>query len=576
MVHDLVSCGVVARLFVLGLTLASACAPDIDYAQTKLEFEVVSPAVPGGGAQVYAAAGNIIFTATHISKDGGATWRENNAALIPTTALAPSEAQLVIATTQFGWGRWDMATDQVLSLSPQSAIGNTLHVRKNNLTILVNVNGQQTIARQLKGGHWGQQAVPNPPTVPATPFEVIAINSNQDVALAVTTWGVYRSTDDGITWTFLYTPSALIVSGLEPLVVLPDGRFLLFAANHTATVHDAQGMPTGVTTPAFPANKRVPCLGGIVAGDKFTKDLGQTFEPLVPGGSLRPITVSSYECNGNQLTMFISAPSPWLVQTTELGKLSSPMVFAFNPVMPQMFQGVQAKDGTTLAGNLGWKPGDATWSIRIAPDAQLYALADGSIFGFKGTTTYRSKDGGATWTSGTSATVPQLATRFMSDAQHVLWASSGGSSGSKIFRSDDDGATWSTVSDKPYPSPELVAIAADGTFVAKSFGSGLYVSHDRGATWTDLPFPTPYSLELVVGTDAVTWDTADDNQLAHTWHLWRDYGLGNAYREITPTMGGMPIELGTAGAKVTIADDGHAYLFGGGTLQGVFRSTEPF
>ena len=577
-----------ARVLIVVLALAgAACAPEVDYATDKLELEVISPAVGGGGEDVFAAFGPIIFTQGHISKDGGATWRENNAAIIASSAVAVNAKQLVVRTTAFGIGRWDMDTDQVLSINSPYNLGN-FHVRQKNATLLAGINGGSThSARQLAGGQWSQSPLPQPPAQPPPVLDVSSFASNDLTVLLAATWGVYRSIDDGVTWTYVFTPAS--PQGQE-LLALPDGRFLLFSpVNQTAAVLDTMGMPTGVTTPAFPQlPRRVACLGVIVAGDKLTRDLGQTWEPLVPGSTFQPITVSTYACTGTSLLVFIKQPTPLLVPISTLGKLDPPLVFSPAPAMVTATKAVFASDGTVLAGNLAWKEGDPVWSLRILPDAEFFALGDGSLFGVKGTTTYRSRDSGATFTTATVATLPP-ATRFFATPDHTLWASRGElvttGFAAKLWRSDDDGATWSMVFDKlstynPDNShsgiaPELVAIADDGTFVAKAFAYGLYVSHDRGATWTDLPFPDGFALAFVTHAgNAVTFDPNDDPKLGgHVWHEWRDYGLGNAYRQVTPTMGGMSGELGTAGTVPLLDAQDRVYLFGGGSLLGVFRST---
>jgi hypothetical protein len=100
------------------------------------------------------------------SKDGGATWAMNNPAIQNEYAFAPAPDQLVVSTTQFGYGRWDAATDIVNSLDPPFAIAGVF-ARRGTATIFSALPGTKNVARQTKAGAWSMVTLPDPPSAPS-------------------------------------------------------------------------------------------------------------------------------------------------------------------------------------------------------------------------------------------------------------------------------------------------------------------------------------------------------------------------------------------------------------------------
>jgi hypothetical protein len=351
----------------------------------------------------------------------------------------------------------------------------------------------------------------------------------------------------------------------------------MFAPDRTATILDATGAPTTTVTPAWPALandvRKVPCLGAIIYGDKLTRDLGTTWEPLLPA-TPRPLQLGTYACGGDYLALHVVQPSRWTLRIDTLGTLGTP--YAIEPDTTTV-PVIQAGD-TFLAGDLAWKRGDEAWSLRILPQGNVYALRDGSLFAPSPTAVARSTDAGITWTTTPVTTPPPPADTFLADSSGTLWASAGDASAARLWRSDDNGVTWTQVFEQRVANgmaPRLVAIGADDTFVATEQGAGLDLSRDRGATWTQNPFPMGYHLVTVTNHgNALTYGKADEVD-GQVWHLWRDHGDGKAFAQLMPTVDGEAVNVGVDGDHARIGADDHLYLFGGGFFEGVWRSKDP-
>lgn len=562
------------------VALLGACSVDHGYEQRDLEVEPISPKKPGGGNAMYAVNGKILV-GSHISKDGGETWAGIHPAIVAASAVVWSEEEIVVQTTQFGLGRWTMANDLVTSTNQPNGTGGVFGVRSTG-TIITGTSSTN-LARQPAGGTWSNVAVPPPPANPGGIPTLMSIASNANASIVLTAWGLYRSTDDGASWGFVAQPA-----NAREVVALEDGRFLMFAADRSATVLDASGTPTTTVTPPWPSEstdvRKVACMGAVIYGDKLTRDLGATWEPLVPAGTPKQLQTSTYACGGDYLALQVVQPSRWTLKIDTLGSLGTPYAIEPATAFSSSSSAVVQAGDTFLSGDLAWKRGDAAWSIRIMPAGTIYALRDGSLFAPSPTAVARSTDAGLTWTTTPVTTPPPAADNFLSDSSGVLWASAGDMSSARLWRSADQGVTWTQVFDQRVTvanamttgmAPRLVAIGADDTFVATELANGLDISRDHGATWTQNPFPAAYRLVTVTNHgNALTVGKADDTN-GTVWHLWHDHGDGSAFAQLVPTVNGEAVDVGTDGQRARIGADDHLYLFGGGFFEGVWRSKEP-
>lgn len=561
------------RLWLLALC-ASGCTVDYDFETEPLHFEMISPPQYSGGEVPFVARGNVVLTNTQITFDGGVSWRTINPAIMPSTAQMARDGEIIVNTTAFGYGRWNLETDQVNSVNQPGGLA-PVHARATG-TILAGT-GTNSVGRQgpMQSG-WSMIAVPAPPGGAPGTLAVVAMASNSSITLMSSSWGIYRSMDDGASWEFVNAMS--LPQDIQPLL---DGRFLVFAADRTAVVHDAAGMPTSTITPQFPGNSsRFPCLGGIVVNAfpsplQITLDLGQTFTPIVDAPV--PVTVAGIACDGDHALAFVTAPNMWLVPVDAQRHLGRP--FPFYMSAPPNGDLVRAADGTFFVGGQSWKRGDDAWNVRFLPQLPIHALADGTLYAAQGTRVERSEDGGVTWQTSTVAQPVPDAKHFLGERDGTMWASvaqqnpQGVSNGAATtYRSDDGGLTWTmahALDGDLTRARELVAIGDDATFVAATPYGALATSHDRAASWTDLPFPMGYRLAFVTHDGgAVTIDALEDGPV---FHLWHDYGIGEAYKRLVPEVDGVGVNIEALRDKLVLDEEDHAYFLGAG----IFRSVEP-
>jgi len=594
----------------LGLcaALLAACSVDVDYERRTIAFDVVSPATPGGGADPIVAKGSTLFTG-YISRDDGVTWAQANPAIIINTAQISDDEHMIVNTTAFGWGRWNKTTDQVNTInSPTASIG-AIHLRPTG-TILLQQPQTTNVHRQTSDGAWTQAPLPVPPSgaSPAQPT-VSSIESTPTSAYLVSDWGIYRSTDDGASWTYVYKPNVLVT-----LLPFDDGRVAVMNQNRAIVeVLDANGAQTGTTSPQFMngggTGRIFTCMGAIVFGGYYSVDLGTTFMPITPDVPNIAFEVGSTVCGGDYLLVHIKTPSNWLVKISAFRQFDK--LYSYTPMYETSGGNyLKLNSGTVLAGNLAWKPGESTWSIRIQPNAsKIYVLGDDSLYAYSGRNVYRSTDDGVTWTTTMAPVDLPIWDNVFAETTGTMWASysQGGQGGdvisiqTKLWRSDDHGVTWMLVWDRtsmtmdagatstePY-APRLLAVASDGTFVGGAYRDGLFLSHDHGDTWTSSPFPPGYIFRYLTAknhgvtfddNDTPTDDVEDKTDAVRSFHLWHDYGAGDAFAQVTPlvptpTMGDLPADLSSALSTLSFDQSGFVWWYGGMPLQGVWKSREP-
>lgn len=608
--------GTVGELMKLvwSVLVLAACSVDIDYERTTLAFEPASPPKPGGGDSPMVASGTTILTNGYITWDDGATWRQKNPAVDTQYPQIWNDENLLVFTTAFGWGRWVRSTDQVGSIDPPFMPA-AIHLSKYTGSIIIQSGGTRTMARQTAAGAWSQSTLPDPPAIPPTGFALHDILATPDAVFAITSWGLYRSGDDGASWGWVNDPA--IPNGPK-FLELPDHRVAILTGqfNQIVNVFDSNGTLQNISSPQFPPSNSLnnnerfraySCLGAIVNNSQYSTDLGMTWKPLLPAIPNVSWTVDKTTCGGDYIAIHITQPVSWLVKMTTLEQLDFLYTFPVNAGGGGSLTGqyMRGANGTVFAEGLAWKPGDATWRIRLLPpNVQIYSLADGSLYGVDVVTVYRSTDDGLTWTETMVPMAPPGFDRVFSDPAGTYWASLPGPTTTadsifraKLYKSTDKGITWTTVSEM---APRLAAIARDGTFVATTGGTDFHVSRDQGATWsTAEPFPSGYNFLMLSGNDnGISYDANDGPKdrdehdadpdpvdYAPSFHVWDDYGAGNALRQVTPLvpaldpmtmeMTHLPADLGPVKPTMSVDAESYVWWYGGTPQQGAWRSLRP-
>ncbi|MCA1646976.1 MAG: hypothetical protein LC797_16440 [Chloroflexi bacterium] len=253
--------------------------------------------------------------------------------------------------------------------------------------------------------------------------------------------GVFRSTDDALTWTSVTMPAAHALLALDP-----TSTTVLYAAGGNQVF-------------------------------KSSND-GSTWSPILSTPSVQAIGIAVSPANHNLLYL-----------ATAQGSGS----FDFR----------RSLDGgatwTILEGPLNGPT--CTWTVLILfphPSNELRVLrTSGCYAGFSvsfGDSLKQSTDRGATFTSLFHPT-PLFPSRLVGGQgsqpmRFYLGAHFGASpGGGKLFRSDDDGATWTTILNFT-SGPSVSGLAYDPSAPGKVYAgltdATVQISHDAGSTWAQL------------------------------------------------------------------------------------------
>jgi len=206
--------------------------------------------------------------------------------------------------------------------------------------------------------------------------------------------------------------------------------------------------------------------------------------------------------------------------------------------------GAVAAQGTVLYGFLNgdvWTSTDdgaswqktATQPTESNSDPKAIAVLGDDVFVVDGAATFRTSDGGATWTQ-TPLTLGAVS--LLADpAKDAVYAVTVVGGGKGLFRSTDRGGSWTRIYD-PGLFANVGAVAVSGDVILLTVGAAFVRSDDSGATFDapvdNLPVPSTFSrapvslygdpngfyLTLALGTytsaDGQSWDGFSDGLTA--------------------------------------------------------------
>lgn len=220
--------------------------------------------------------------------------------------------------------------------------------------------------------------------------------------------------------------------------------------------------------------------------------------------------------------IFVGATSdtaaPMLMVSSDGGQTFAPQAWTATSGPPLRFV---ARAGCIVAGTAGGlcysTDGGITWALGGADlSSDLGIVTDGTNFLALATSTlfHRSADG-VTWTSALAASLPLTVIRDIAGASGALLIAGGNSSSprSRTYRSTNGGATWSlAISAATSTGTSMYPAAADGALCAVGHATnGVYFSGDSGATWalrTTTTGASPIRLavqgSVTLGTNATT------------------------------------------------------------------------
>jgi uncharacterized protein (TIGR03437 family) len=297
--------------------------------------------------------------------------------------------------------------------------------------------------------------------------------------------GVFRSTDNGATWTPANNGlgsleiQSLGVNGTTLFAGTPNGvyRSTDNGANWTAANN---GLGTNRAF-AFAAVGNNFFAGALPGGVFRTTDNGATWTPA-NNGLLVP-AVSSLAVNGT--TLFAGTAGGGVFRSTDGGASWTP---AINGMGPQTITALAVKGTTLFAGTLSgtvFRSTDngASWTaVNTGLSGQIInclAASSTSVFAGVNSGVFRTTDNGASWAASNTGLNGQLIFALAVNGQSLFAGTFAG-----VFRTTNGGASWTPVNNGLHNQVVLSLLVNGTTLFAGTGGSGVFRSTDNGASWT--------------------------------------------------------------------------------------------
>lgn len=421
-------------------------------------------------------------------------------------------------------------------------------------------------------------SLPQPTPTQTVPY-IQDLESNGSTLLTVSSWGVHRSTD-GATWE-LVTPT--LPGGGRDLIALADGRFVL-VGGETSYLFDAQGQAAG-TRPGFGVadGEAMACDdGSIVARGKLTRDVGSTWQRLVPDSL--DLVVERSGCGAGHYWALASS-SAWGYRLVRFDAPGAAGIAAGNwEATEGQWQAAgpsitRSDEGEFLVAGLAWHGAD--WSLRESP-SQIWA-SGGALFGASDAGTFLSLDHGATWRA---TEVPDLERpeAFARSGDALLVAQFTGDSSatedrwhSRVWRSVDDGASWTMACDQTATRSSGETVGEAHRFVGVSAGAWIAtdaVSTDQGATWTATETTGDRSLSFLTRNGHLVTTLPAASPKEDIWRVYADGGLGPLLATHRIEVDGTPVPASSL-RSIAFDDEGYVYVARGEPYVQIWRSTKP-
>ncbi|HEY9167515.1 MAG TPA: T9SS type A sorting domain-containing protein [Candidatus Kryptonia bacterium] len=306
--------------------------------------------------------------------------------------------------------------------------------------------------------------------------------------------GIFRSTDNGTSWTHVFAPA--ILGYIGPMAVTDTELFagttlgvVYHSADNGATWSESSlpGMNLSVQTMASVGTK---LYAGTYGGGVFVStDHGTSWTSMSVGmknSKVNAVAVKDSNIYAGTMAVGIfrstDGGNTWIQVNT--GLTNYPGLAGLNVV------GLAVNDSSLFAGV---EPGGVfkstddgdSWSqvgIQVPGLFGTFALTAKDTILFAGTLgpgIFRSTDGGTTWNlSNTGLSNTGVSALVASDSN--LFA---GTYGGGVFRSTNDGDNWTGAG---LTDHYVAALALNGTWLyARTYDAGLFVSTDFGANWTE-------------------------------------------------------------------------------------------
>lgn len=443
----------------------------------------VNTLVQSGTSLLAGTSGGGVFRST----DDGNTWTSSSMGLTEgdVRALAVSGSYTFVGTWGGGvhrssdegvsWRSANTGMPQYL-ITSVAALGTTVFAGTcNNGTMRSTDNGATW--KSVKG---------------LSTLTTIAFAKQGSTLFVGTDMGVYVSTDDGQSWQESLTVSltyGLTVLGSSVYACTFNSGVFRSTDNGTTWTGLNNGIPEGTTLTALAANGGDVYVAGtrldwqtykIYGGLYCSSDGGSSWTEQNIG--LSSLDIKTVIARGS--TVFVGTLYGGVFRSTNRGKtwipvnvdLAASRVDAIAVVGNDVFAASQ-NTGVNMfrEGNTGWE----TRSTNIEHlHARAVAATNSSMIAYSGSKFYRSTNGGLHWDIVLSRKTTMAVNTIVVRDNNYYISGWGG-----IYCSKDDGVTWENIKNMGY-GEDITSFAISGKYlIAGSDDSGVFRSSDNGATW---------------------------------------------------------------------------------------------
>jgi photosystem II stability/assembly factor-like uncharacterized protein len=319
----------------------------------------------------------------------------------------------------------------------------------------------------------------------------VIYKANGIVFAGTATQGVYKSTDDGVTWVAANTGIELthvhdlIASGGNLLAATSSRSFVCPAANNVFKSTDNGNTWTPTTGLSAQIVNSFALKGSFVyavfpnlnaSGISRSSDNGNTWEsvtsPFIKGDKVFVSDNAIIVASDNFIWRSLSDGASWtLVEQFALTGISS-----FARAGTKLFA-----TGTTAI----WTSLDngGSWTLTPFPDGATSLSSDGStIYLGSSNKVFRSTDMGGTWNDVSTGLGHGGIIALLFDGTNLFAGTPADAAG--IYRSTNGGTSWDPAADGlPIGSNIRSMISFGGYVFAGTEADGIYRSSDRGNTW---------------------------------------------------------------------------------------------